>query len=204
MHRIDGTVEIRYTPDVIINSGALNKTNQHSTSDRKWWQVGGDGPIGALFGKKFANWLRGIDSKLEGNHDAVNQGGSGGSEAREIKGGTGALSVILAPFTIAGGNVYVAFGAVGMLNGADDMIGAIKNADNVSLIQSLISDPNYKNLVGNMKTGATFFTAIGGGIQMWKMGTDVPTLIGITNDSQSLIRDIYDRVKQNKKINKGQ
>ena len=149
-----------------------------------------------MFGKKVANWLRDLDFNLEGEHDGAQNGGWGGSKGKEIKGGTGALSVILSPFTIAGRGVYFVVGTLGFLNGTDDMVGSIKNSDNESLTQSLITDPNYKGYIGNIKTGMTFITFIGGNFQMWRQGIDAPGLIGVGNDLQSLIRDISERMKQ--------
>ena len=168
LYRIDGTTEVRYTPDVVV-TGHLNKPvtppakKKTQSNERKWYQSGGDGPIGALFGKKVANWLRGVDSKLEGNHDAANQGDSGGNLEKELKYGT---TMIVAIATLGQGTALVAGGgSLLSLEGASLGIEFALNADGIidyssnfnetgkKLFQTLNLLKGQGNIISQVKKG---------------------------------------------------
>ncbi|MFT5802693.1 MAG: hypothetical protein ACI956_002514 [Nonlabens sp.] len=95
----------------------------------------------------------------------------------------GTIGVILAPITIAAGGVWIVVGSIGLANGIDD----IGTNEGGSLLQQLSDDQGYKDIVGNVKTGASFITMLGGSFQLWTMGKDIPTLMGVANDITGLI-----------------
>lgn len=144
--------------------------------------------------KNNAKELKWYNGSMEGYYDCSNSGGDLAGEYGWNNGGKlllcGTISVVCAPVTIAAGGVYTVIGYIALGNGVDDMAGAINKADGQSLLQQLTEDTNYEKLVDGVKVGATFITTIGGAAQMWKMGTDAPTLLATANDVRSLIETL--------------
>jgi hypothetical protein len=143
--------------------------------------------------------LASFSRSLEGSDDGANTGGKLGGKDGWDNGGKqlvfGTISVVTAPISIAAGGVYSLMGSFSLANGIDDMF---TNEQRESLTQQLVSDPNYKELIGNIKTGGTIVTCIGGGYQLWKLGTSgyatgtevAPTLLATGNDLNAIIMQI--------------
>jgi RHS repeat-associated protein len=158
IHSKHGTlVGVRETPTAEV-SGKNKKVN----SDRKtkWYETGGDGPFGLLFGKNIANWLRDIDSKMEGGHDGALQGGWGGNKAKDLKYGvtmisgilaigSGGASLVIEGVTLSAGT---AFSVVGIANSVDDITG-LASSDGNTAFQNLVGE----GLGANIKIGISFF-----------------------------------------------
>lgn len=135
----------------------------------------------------------------EGSEDGANTGGRLGGEHGWHNGGKqlffGTISVVTAPLSLAAGGVYRIMGAFSLANGVDDMF---TNEQRESLTQQLVSDPNYKQLIADVKLGGTVVTCIGGGYQLWQLGKSgtaastevVPTLLATGNDMNSIIATI--------------
>jgi RHS repeat-associated protein len=194
-HRLDGTMKIKYTPDLNI-IGHLKKPNNSlkkgvNTKERNWYQTGGDGPIGALFGKKIANWLRGIDSKLESNHDAVNQGGGGGNINQDLAVGGGMISIIAAPIT-AGGSTFGWFAtSIGVANSFDDVFTDINS--NSGLMQLA---PEYEEQIKFGKFVGYIITMTNSTFSVIKKDNCTINSISIFNDLNSTRTYIKEHIEK--------
>ncbi len=135
---------------------------------------------------------------LEGGHDGGNKGII---DKSDIKAGCGIIAVCSGGIGLvtAGGAYGIVVSGVTILNGGDDLGGALvqqKDPNSFdSFSQSLTDNPNAKAAIGGVKTAATVFTLISGK-SMWMLdelggkGFDLINGVGVANDTFGMSYDV--------------